>query len=533
MGEGLMSIEHGYRIEGNSMHADIIIKNGKCMTMENGQVFDWIATSKELIIALGRGNDYAALVHNNTIVIDAKEATVLPGFIDSHFHVVQTALNSISLDLSHARTHEDVGELVREAAKMNPGKQIRGIRLEMEKLKEKEMPTRTFLDKCCNDVPVWINSLEYQVSVLNTYALLYFKIPFTTEGVEVDDKEMPTGVFKKKANAILRSNILKNIADSRRMEAVAGIMEELISNGITTVNAMEGGALYSDKDADFIHKHGKEFPVDMELFYQTMDLNKIKSMNLKRVGGSLYLDGTLGARTAALSFEYEDCPGTMGSLCLPQQEIDDFVLKCYKNNLQLALYTIGDRAIEAALKAHEYAFFQTGNIGLRHRLEHVELANHNQVKRARDMGLVFSMQPTYEYYWGGAGKMYEQRIGNKYERTNRFREILDSGICVCGGSDSDVTEPKPMLGVHAAVNHPVEAHRVTVEEALKMFTCNGAYAIFAEDKKGSLSIGKIADIVILDRDVLMTPSKELKNVNVSTTIKSGEILYNLMGDALL
>lgn len=511
------------------MHADIIIKNGKCLTMDNGQVFDWVATSKDMILALGRAQDYTTLIDENTLLIDAKGATVLPGFIDSHFHVVQTGLNSISLDLRNAQSHEEVGELIQEAAKANPGKNIRGIHLEVEKLKEKQMPNRIILDKYCNDVPVWINSLEYQVSVLNTYALLYFKIPFTTEGVEVDDKEMPTGVFRKKANAIVRSNILKNIPDSQRMEAVGGIMEELLSNGITTINAMEGGALYSDKDADFIHEHGKDFPVDMELFYQTMDLEKIKSMNLKRVGGSLYIDGTLGARTAALSFQYADCPGTMGSLCLPQQEIDDFVLKCYKSNLQLALYTIGDRAIEAALNAHENALFQTGNIGLRHRLEHVELANQNQVKRAKDMGIIFSMQPTYEYYWGGKGKMYEQRLGEKYIYTNRFRELLDSGICVCGGSDCDITEPRPLLGVYSAVNHPVKEHRITVEETLKMFTLNGAYAIFCEDKKGSLSIGKIADIVILDRDIMATDTEALVDVKVIATIKSGEILYNLMG----
>lgn len=511
------------------MVADILIKNGKCMTMEDKEIkiLEWVAIGEDKIIACGNGMEYEHIVNADTLVIDAKSCTVLPGFIDSHFHVVQTALNSVSLDLSNATTHEEVGELVKQAAMLSPGKQIRGIRLKVEQLKENTMPTRTLLDRYCNDVPVWINSYEYQVSVLNTYAMLYFKIPFTTIGIELDEHQMPTGVFYKQANSVLRENILKNIPDSLRLEAVESIMEGLMTNGITTVNAMEGGALYSDKDAEFIYEHAKEFPVDMELFYQTMDLKKVRDMNLKRVGGCLYIDGTLGARSAALSFEYADCPGTLGSLCLQQQQLDDFVLKCYQNNFQLALYTIGDRAIEAALIAHEHALYQTGNIGLRHRLEHVELVNDNQIKRAKEMGIIFSMQPTYEYYWGGPNKMYAQRIGEKYKTTNPFKKIVESGICVCGGSDSDVTEAIPLLGIHSAVNHPVQKHRVSLYDAIRMFTCNGAFALFEENKKGTLSVGKLADIVVLNNDIFSIKSEDIKDVKVVATIKSGEIMHSV------
>src|SRR5699024_9694192 len=113
----------------------------------------------------------------------------------------------------------------------------------------------------------------------------------------------------------------------------------------------------------------------------------------------------------------------------------------------------GDRAIESALDAHENALHQTGKRGLRHRLEHVELVNDKQIKRAKDLEITFSMQPTYEIYWGGQGKMYEQRLGKKYICTNPLRKIIEKGVRICGGSDSDVTEPRPLLGVYAAVNH--------------------------------------------------------------------------------
>lgn len=508
------------------MLADILIKNAKCMTMENRQVVDWVAIHKNRILEIGYGTDYEKIIGSDTVVMDAKGNTVLPGFIDSHFHVVQTALNSISLDLSDVKTHEELGERIKEASKSFSGNYIRGIHINENQFKEKRFPGRVLLDKYCNDIPVMINSYEYQVSILNTCAMLYFKIPFTAEGIEINEKQMPTGIFRKQANAILRTNILKNISVNVRKEAVSGIMATLLMNGITTVNAMEGGYMYSDKDADFLYEYGKDFPIDMVLFYQSMDIEKIKAMGLKRIGGCLYIDGTFGARTAALSFEYADCPGTMGSLRLTQQEVNDFVLQCYKNDLQLALYTIGDRAIEVALNAHENAFYQTGKKGLRHRLEHAELVRETQIKRARDLGIIFSMQPTYETYWGGLGKMYEQRLGDKYVHTNPFKKIIKNDVIICGGSDSDITEPKPLLGIYSAVNHPVKEHRVDIYDALKMFTCNGAYGIFEENEKGTLKIGKLADIVILDQDILSVPLEQIDKIKVCATIKSGEILFN-------
>ena len=191
------------------------------------------------------------------------------------------------------------------------------------------------------------------------------------------------------------------------------LMPQLLSTGITTINAMEGGNMYSDKDADFIYEYSEEFPVDIALFYQSMDIEKIKNLYLNRIGGSLYIDGTMGARTAALSFEYADCPGRMGSLRFSQPELNEFVTECYRNNMQLSVYTIGDRAIEMALNAHEFALYHTGIRGLRHRLEHVELSDDRQMERAAEMGIIFSMNPTYEAYWGGKGKMYEQRLGER------------------------------------------------------------------------------------------------------------------------
>jgi hypothetical protein len=257
-----------------------------------------------------------------------------------------------------------------------------------------------------------------------------------------------------------------------------------------------------------------------------MDINKVKEMNLDRIGGSFYIDGTFSARTAALSFDYADCPGSKGDLNYTQEELNEFVLECYINKMQIALYTIGDRAIEQAITAHEYAIEKTGTAGLRHRLEHVELPNGSQIKRAKELGLIFSMTPTYEYLWGGPNKLNGERLGEHYKDTSPLYEIISEGVIICGGSDCDVTPADPLLGIYSAVNHPVEKHRVSVYEAIKMFTVNGAYAIFEEDKKGTLEIGKLADIVILDQDIFRIGENKIKGMKVLTTIKSGKIIFN-------
>ncbi len=508
------------------MIADVIIKNGKCVTMEKeGECFDWVAVRNQHILQLGYGETFQAYLSADTVVVDAGGKTVLPGFIDSHFHVIQTALNAVSLNLSDAETLADIRARIKATALAHPGEMIRGYGLSLDGLQDSGQLTRSMLDQCCDDVPVWINSKEYQVSILNTYALLYFKIPFTTVGIELDERSMPTGVFRRNANALLRTNILDSFSDDSRMDTVSQLMPTLLEKGITTIHAMEGGVCYSDKDAEFIYHHGKDFPIDMVLFYQTMDIEKVKKKGLKRIGGSLYIDGTIENRTAALSFEYEDCPGTMGTLCISQQQLNDFVLECYQNEIQLALYTIGDRAIEAALIAHEQAMYQVGTTALRHRLEHVELATEAQVERARKLHIIFSMQPSYELDCGGPGGLYERRLGSRYQLTNAFREIMEKGVRICGGSDSDVTEANPLLGIGAAVNHPVETHRITVYDALRMFTYEGAYAIFEEERKGSLKPGKLADIILLDQDIFAVEKEKIQDVKVMMTMKSGDIIY--------
>lgn len=515
------------------MKASIVIKNGKLMTMDSQRPeADWIAIGEDRILSVGDGEEYSGYIDCDTRIIDADGATVVPGFIDSHFHTVITALSESRISLEGARNFKEVGKRLKAARSKakSKDKMIVATKLDCDKLEEGRFPDRTVLDKYCRDIPVAVYTTDYHALMLNTCGILYFRAPFTLNGVDIDENGMPTGIFTAQAGARLEANIREAVSDSELELALETVMPKLFAHGLTTVAAMEGGNMNfgfgEDYDCEYIYQNRCKYPLDMELFYPTTDIEIVESKGLKRIGGALYLDGTLGRRTAALSTDYCDAPGTRGLLYVEPDSLREFVVACYEKNLQLALDIIGDAAIEEALCAFEYAQRLYGKKQLRNRIEHCEMMRVDQMKRAAELGIIVSVQPTYEGCWGGSGSMYHRRLGARYRETNQFRSMIDSGLVVCGGSDSDVTDLNPLVGIHYAVNHPVAAHRVSLSEAVAMYTRNGAYGLFLENEVGSLTPGKKADVVILEKDLQTLNPKKIKDVKVSLTVKQGKVLHN-------
>ncbi len=511
------------------MNECIIIKNAACMTMDEQRSADWLVIEGTRIAAVGRGNGWEAYTREDAVIIDADGNSVLPGFIDNHFHVVEAGLSTLFIDLSGARNFKEIGERIKAAADKRESELIVADCLDRDALEEKVFPDRTVIDKYCNDTPVAIYARDYHTLILNTFGILYFKAPLTLEGAEVDKQDMPTGIFSNHAGARLDNKVSSSFSEEEIGAGINKIMKKLLSCGLTTVSAMEGGHMaFSNltSECEYMYHHQDSYPVSTELFYQSTDAELVIRKNLKRIGGTLYVDGTLGRRTAAISSEYCDAPGQCGVLCMDAALLTEFVVSSCEHGLQSALDAIGDCAIEAVLRAFEEAAKTCDVRSLRCRIEHGGMLRKDQMERAERLGLILSMQPGYEGEWGGAGGMYEKRLGNRYKESNQFREIIDSGIMICGGSDFPTTDMNPMTGIHYAVNHPVKEHRVTLEEAVAMYTCNGAYALFLEDETGSLTQGKRADIVILDQNIQTIPAEELKNTKAALTIKDGKIVFN-------
>ena len=505
---------------------DLLLYNGKIYTMDSqNTLVNWVIIKDGIIVETGCGEGYGQYIEDAVEAIDLKGLVVLPGFFDNHVHLAQTGLNLMSLDLNHV---EDLNQLLETiscaASKTGKGEIIRGIGFDEMRTPEKRMPNRRELDKCSPNNPVWINRVEYHISSVNTMLLSMLNLPFNLEGILRDEKGLPDGRLIGRANLFVRKYIIENIPNQVKKEAINKAIEQAICRGITTVNSMEGGNFFNESGMKCILENNSIFPIDVKLYYQTTDIRKALEKGIRCIGGDLFLDGSFGSRTAALSEPYEDEILTNGVLYYTQEEVDDFVQQAHEQGLHIALHAIGERAIDQALDAYEKAQRYSLRKDARHRIEHFELATDAQIKRAKALNIIPSMQPAFEFMWGGAGKMYETRLGNRYKRTNRFNKMVQEGLCIAGGSDSDVTEMNPILGIHSAVNHPVEENRIDVLEAIKMFTCNGAYAGFEEGKKGSIQLDKKGDLVILDQDPFSIPKEDIKNIKVMGTIKEGNIL---------
>jgi len=227
------------------------------------------------------------------------------------------------------------------------------------------------------------------------------------------------------------------------------------------------------------------------------------------------VDGSIGSRTAAISVPYADDPNdanNRGELYLSRDFLYDFAREAADNDMQLALHAIGDRAVKLVLDAYAQVGDKAGD--LRFRVEHAEIIDDKDIYRAADMGVILSMQPAFEYFWGGVGRMYQSRLGERYLVTNRLRPITDAGVTVAGGSDSNITPLDPLLGIHSAVNHPIPENAVDLETAIKMFTTDAAYACHQEGDKGRIAPGYRANLTILEENLFTVEPERIKDVKV-------------------
>lgn len=506
----------------------LLLYNGHFITLDpkHPQV-SWIYMKDGYILSQGNGDGYKQY-QNQASTLDVKGNYGVPGFIDSHVHLVQSGLNKLGNDLGGCWSIKEVLTVIKQAETENTkwGDMIRCVALEEIKMKEQRMPTRWEIDAVVSDKIVWISSIEYHISIVNSLTFRCLNLPFNLEGIERDKKGRPTGVLTGRANFLARKKLLGIISDETRKKGVNIVVEKAIKQGVTTMNVMEGGFLFHDRDAAFVHQNCAAIPIDIELFFQTPNISKVEEMGLTRVGGCFFLDGSFQARTAALEYPYEDMPSTKGKLFFTDEDIDLFAEEAISKNLDITVHAIASRSIEQILNAYQKSKKNHPKSTSRMRIEHFELPNKRQIELAARLGVFLSMQPAYEYFWGGQGKTYEKRLGSiRRKKTNPYATLIAKGCIIAGGSDSDVTPINPLLGIHAAVNHPTQEESISRLEALKMFTVNGAKVIGQEHVKGKLDVGYMGDICILGKDLFRCDKSRIKDIPVLGTVKSGKILY--------
>jgi len=500
--------------------------NGNIITMRQaGEIFSSMRVEGDRITGLGQ-EDASYIQEKGTEVIDLQGKTMLPGFYDSHLHLISTFLNEISINFSEADSIQDVLNRIEAWPYKYQFPIVIGKRLSEFTIKERRLPTRTELDRVSKDFPVVISSIEFHTVLMNSFALNQLRIPFIDQGYEKDDNSSFTGILKNRAAFMALKKVYGLLKDEQYLLGADQTFKKAVQNGVTTMVAVEGGPLFHPRHPKILLQQKDNFPIDVEVFYSTTDLKEVLKLNLPRIGGDLFLDGSFRARNAALYEPYSDTLDNFGTLFYTEPELTEFIEQAHNLDLQVAVHAVGPRALDMLLNAYETVLKKNPKADHRHRIEHFELPLPQQIERAKSLGIILAMHPTYEFFFREEGMMYDTRLGKERAlMTNPFRQIIDAGIKVASCSDSDIMPIQPLLAVHSAVNHPNPDSRITPYEALEMCTINGAYAIFQDNEKGSLQIGKKADFVILDQNPLVVEHMKIKDIKVCSTYKNGRCLF--------
>ena len=504
-----------------------------------------IAVSGDRIILVGSSAEVSKLVKDSpgARVINGEGKLVTPGFIDSHVHFVDGGFRLASVQLRDARTPEEFTKRIKEfAATLSPGTWITGGDWDHTHWGG-ELPTRAWIDSVTPNNPVWVSRLDGHMALANTLALVAGKVSKATAEVDGgtivrDAAGEPTGILKDNAQSYVnaaeppRSNELSDRALLAAMKYVSG-------QGVTSVHNMGGFDDLATFDraraaGSLITRIYAVTPISRWERLRDTVAARGKGDEWIRIGGLKgFVDGSLGSHTAAMLAPFTDTPADSGLLVNTESDLYEWTSKADKSGLQLIVHAIGDRAIRTQLDIFERVARENGVKDRRLRIEHAQHIAPADVPRFGKLGVIPSMQP---YHAIDDGRWATAVIGPERSRTTyAFRSLFEAGARVAFGSDWFVAPPTPLEGIYAAVTRRtlddrnpggwVPEQKIGVEDALRAYTINAAYASFEDPVKGSLERGKLADIVLIDRDITRISPETIRDARVVTTIVGGRVVF--------
>lgn len=545
--------------------ADRIFINGKVWTGDDAQpTVQAIAVSGDKILAVGTSAEISALASDKTEVVDLKNRRVVPGFQDSHIHFLHSAANKErQVELDDAETLEEIQRRVAEYAEANPDASwITGHGWGYASFPDNTVDKK-YLDKVVPDRPVYLTSRDGHMGFGNSKALELAGITRDTQDppngriIKGEDGE-PTGELQESAQRVIRELIPEPTPD-QVYDAFIKAMDEAAAVGLTAMHeaatSLEDISLYEKAEAAgklkirfslsprMVLKEGVASDVyDLE---EGMDsataIAKYKELRdrlsdplIQLVSVKGILDGTIDAKTAAM-FE----PYVGGGTGLPfstQDEINETVMLYDKAGFQILIHAIGDKAINMALNAFEYAQKVNGTRDHRHRVEHAEMPKLSDVQRFKELGVIASTQPMFANPDATVLENFAVLLGPaRAQYADSFSIYDDAGVVQVFGSDYSVMTYDVLRGIEVAVTRMTESGNppggwypkgcISVEAALRHYTVDAAFGIFQEDIRGTLTAGKYADFVVLSRDILEIDPTEISETDVLLTVMGGKDTY--------
>jgi predicted amidohydrolase YtcJ len=532
-----------------SLPADLVIVNAAVHTMDSNQpLAEAVAIYGNRIAAVGSSKEIRALAGDKTRVIDAGGKLVLPGFNDSHVHFLQGAFQLSNVDLRDAKTQQEFARRIGEFAKKNPrGRWITGGRWDHESWPGTPLPTKELIDPVTPDTPVFVDRLDGHMAVANSLALKLAGVTRDTKdppgGLIVRDPKTgePTGVLKDTAMSLVE-RVIPPEGFEDKLAAARAASDYAAKLGVTSVQDMSAGT-----DAGVYQELLRRGELKTRIYAvtPTPGWERIESTGVHapfggdslRIGGlKAYADGSLGSTTAWLFAPYNDAPDTSG---LPRAEMNPTdamlkrVLAADTAGLQVMVHAIGDRANAEMLGIYEQVMKTNGERDRRYRIEHAQHLRPQDIARFARAHVIASMQPIH---LADDGRWAEKRLGKERCQTAyAFRSLLDSGAALAFGTDWPVAPLDPIQGIAAAVTRRttdgrnpdgwIPEQKISVEEAARAYTVGSAYAEFQENVKGTLTPGKLADLVMLDRDIFKIAPTEIEKARVLLTVMDRRVMY--------
>jgi predicted amidohydrolase YtcJ len=506
-----------------------------------------LAVLGERIVEVGEEEAVDRWRGGATLVVDAQGRRVVPGFNDAHVHFVDGGAQLENVDLKDAGSQAELARRLGERARSRPGEWILGGDWDDQRWSPAELPTRALIDDATNGTPVFVTRYDGHMALANSAALgragITERTPDPPGGEIVRDSQgMPTGILKDAAmNQVQR--VVPRMSDAERLHVIKGALAHAASLGVTSVQDMNPSyddiGVYADL-ASRGELTARIYAAPLETGWY--DLAKI---GVRRAFGSAWLrigavkgfaDGSLGSTTAYFFQPYTDAPGTRGLLSDEMQPVADMrtrLMAADHGGLQLCIHAIGDASISAVLDIFGDIVAANGDRDRRFRIEHAQHIAPKDFDRFASLKVIASVQP---YHAIDDGRWAEKRIGpERIKTTYAFRTLLDRHVRLAFGTDWYVAPLNPLLGLYAATTratldglHPdgwVPQQKISVEEAVTAYTAGSAFAEFQDREKGTLTRGKLADLVILSDDIFSIPPAKLKDVQVLTTVVGGRVVH--------
>ena len=535
-----------FAVSAAAQSADIVIRNANIHTMDaKHPSARSIAMLQGKIVAIGSDADTKGWVGSNTRVIDAGGRLVMPGFNDAHVHFSDTGAQLSRVDLRSSKSPEEFVQRLKAFIATQPkGRWIVGGRWDHENWTPANLPTAALIDDVSPDNPVFVSRLDGHQAVANSLAMKLAGVDRNTKDVEGgvivrDASGNPTGNFKDAAEELI-GRVIPDRTYEQELEFAQAASDWAAHFGVTSVQSMEEGTNFGAfqelerRGTLKTRLYGCTPLAEYQRWVRT-GVHYAFGDPFVRVGCLKgYADGSLGSTTAWFFEPYLDSPTTAG---VPRAEVthgmQENMIAADKARLQVMTHAIGDRANATILDYYEQVEKTNGARDRRYRIEHAQHLRLQDIPRFGKLKVIASMQPIH---LADDGRWAWKRLDEKrLKGTYAFRSLLDSGAVVAFGTDSPVASLNPLFGIAAAVtrqtadgknpNGWIPEQKITVDEAVRCYTLGSAYAEFQEDLKGSLAVGKYADMIIVSDDIFTIDPQKIAEARVLATIVDGKVVY--------